>query len=122
KRLCADVCAHEMAHQWFGDLVTMNWWDDIWLNEAFATWITPKIVDHWQPGWNTKLDQLFATFGAMGADSLVSARHIRQQIESEPDIDNAFDAITYNKGAAVLGMFESGLGPEVFRKAIHSYL
>src|SRR5437016_5535899 len=107
KRFCADVCAHEMAHQWFGDLVTMAWWDDIWLNEAFATWITPKIVDGWKPEWRSSLDQLQGTFYAAGADSLVNARRIRQPIESAPDIDNAFDGITYNKGAAVLGMFES---------------
>jgi len=122
KRGCADVCTHEMAHQWFGDLVTMAWWDDIWLNEAFATWITPKIVDSWKPEWRTSLDQLGGTFGAAGVDSLVNARCIRQPIKSPPDIDNAFDGITYNKGAAVLGMFESSIGQETFRKAIRAYL
>lgn len=122
KRSCANVCAHEMAHQWFGDLVTMAWWDDIWLNESFATWISPKMVDGWKPEWRAGLDQLEATFGAMTADSLASARSIHQPIESEPDIDTAFDDITYNKGAAVLAMFESASGQEPFRKAIRAYL
>src|SRR5213079_3018742 len=118
KQVIFAVVAHEMAHQWFGDLVTMAWWDDIWLNEAFATWITPKIVDGWKPEWRSGLDQLQGTFYAAGADSLVSARCIRQPIKSAPDIDNAFDGITYDKGAAVLGMFESSIGGETFRKAI----
>ena len=122
RRNCANVCTHEMAHQWFGDLVTMTWWDDIWLNEAFATWISPKIVDSWKPEWRMGLDQLMATFGAVNADSLTTARCIRQQIETEADIDNAFDGITYEKGAAVLGMFESDVGQETFRKAIRAYL
>src|SRR5262249_19112395 len=122
KRGCAGVCTHEMAHQWFGDLVTMAWWDDIWLNESFATWITPKIVDNWKPDWRTGLDQLMSTFGSGGADSLVSARRIRQPIETAADIDNAFDGITYGKGAAVLAMFESSLGEETFRKSIQTYL
>jgi alanyl aminopeptidase len=100
----------------------MSWWDDIWLNESFATWISPKIVDSWQPEWRTGLDQLLSTFRAVSADSLVTARTIRQPIESPEDIDNAFDGITYSKGAAVLKMFESGLGPDAFRKAIRSYL
>jgi len=122
KRGCADVCTHEMAHQWFGDLVTMAWWDDIWLNEAFATWITPKIVDAWKPEWRANLDQSLATIGAANADSLVNARRIRQPIQTQVDIDNAFDGITYSKGAAVLGMFESWIGKETFRKGIQAYL
>ena len=122
QRDCANVCGHEMAHQWFGDLVTMAWWDDLWLNESFATWITPKIVDRWHPEWQTSLDQLQATFAAAGADNLASARCIRQPIKAASDIDNAFDAITYNKGAAVLGMFEWAMGPDAFRQAIKAYL
>jgi alanyl aminopeptidase len=122
KRFGADFWTHAMAHQWFGDLVTMAWWDDIWLNEAFATWISAKIVDGWKPEWRYNLDQLQSTFQAAGADSLVTARCIRQPVKSPPDIDNAFDEITYDKGAAVLGMFESSIGEETFRKAIRSYL
>ena len=122
QRFCADVCTHEMSHQWFGDLVTMAWWDDLWLNEAFATWITPGIVDSWKPDWRSTLNQLRGTFGAASADSLASARSIRQPIQTASDIDNAFDDITYNKGAAVLGMFESSIGRETFRKAIREHL
>jgi cytosol alanyl aminopeptidase len=122
KRECADTCAHEMSHQWFGDLVTMAWWDDLWLNEAFATWITPKMLRDWQPEWRVDLDQVLAAGTAALADSLVNTRSIRQPIEAEEDIDNAFDDITYNKGAAVLNMFESWTGQGTFRQAIRSYL
>src|SRR5207249_6625007 len=122
RKTIASILAHEMAHQWFGDLVTMAWWDDIWLNEAFATWITPKIIDAWKPDWRAQLDQSLATIGAADADSLVNARSIRQPIRAPADIGNAFDGITYGKGAAVLGMFESWIGPEIFRKGIQDYL
>jgi alanyl aminopeptidase len=100
----------------------MAWWDDLWLNESFATWISPKMVDSWQPDWRTSLDQLESSFASASADSLVNARRIRQPIETETDIDNAFDDITYGKGAAVLGMFESWVGNETFRNAIRAYL
>jgi cytosol alanyl aminopeptidase len=122
KRECADTCAHEMSHQWFGDLVTMAWWDDLWLNEAFATWITPKIVNAWKPEWQLDLDRVLAAGAAVLSDSLVNTRSIRQAIQAEEDIDNAFDDITYDKGAAVLTMFESWTSPETFRKAIRDYL
>jgi alanyl aminopeptidase len=118
----ASVAAHELAHQWFGDLVTMAWWDDTWLNEAFATWTSSKILASWKPEWNTRLTDLDAKFGAMGNDSLVSARQIRQPIESKNDIENAFDGITYQKGAAVIRMFESWMGETEFQKGIHAYL
>ena len=122
KRECAGTCAHEMSHQWFGDLVTMAWWDDLWLNEAFATWITPKMLSTWQPGWRADLDEVIAAGSAAVADSLVNTRSIRQPIETEEDIDNAFDDITYDKGAAVLHMFEAWTGQETFRTAVRSYL
>jgi alanyl aminopeptidase len=122
ERGVASICAHEMAHEWFGDLVTMAWWDDLWLNEAFASWMDPKIVNSWKPEWRLDLDQAQAMGDAASADSLVSSRRIRQPIESAPDIENAFDAITYTKGAAVLGMFESWVGREKFQKGVHAYL
>ena len=122
ERGVASICAHEMAHEWFGDLVTMSWWDDLWLNEAFASWMDPKIVNAWKPEWRLELDQAQAMSYAASADSLVNSRRIRQSIESAPDIENAFDAITYTKGAAVLGMFESWVGPEKFQKGVHAYL
>ncbi|MBV9746935.1 MAG: ERAP1-like C-terminal domain-containing protein, partial [Acidobacteriia bacterium] len=122
QRNYASVAAHELAHQWFGDLVTTAWWNDSWLNEAFATWMEQKILADWKPEWKTSLDDVQSLLGAERGDSLVSARKIRQEITSKGDIDNAFDTITYNKGAAVIGMFESWVGPREFQNGIHSYL
>ncbi len=111
-----------MAHQWFGDLVTTAWWNDIWLNEGFATWMETKIVNEWKPEWHANIDAVDDRIEAMGLDSLVSARKIRQPILSQSDIANAFDNITYMKGAAVLRMFENYIGPDVFRRGVHAYL
>ena len=122
RRGCASVVAHEMAHQWFGDLVTTAWWDDIWLNEAFATWTADKMMEKWKPEWHADVDRVEERLYAMGLDSLVSARRIRQPIESEGDIANAFDGITYQKGAAVIRMFEQYAGPERFRRGVQLYL
>ncbi|HEV3201564.1 MAG TPA: M1 family metallopeptidase, partial [Bryobacteraceae bacterium] len=101
QRSSAIVTAHEMAHQWFGDLVTTAWWDDIWLNEAFATWMEGKIVAEWKPEWHVDTSEINDRLGAMATDSLVTTRKIRQPIASDDDIANAFDDITYQKGAAV---------------------
>jgi alanyl aminopeptidase len=122
QRRYASIAAHELAHQWFGDLVTMKWWDDIWLNEAFASWMGQKITDRFRPDWNTKVANMTSKSRAMGQDSLVSARRIRQPIETKDDIANAFDGITYQKGAAVIEMFERWVGEEKFRKGVHRYL
>lgn len=122
QRECASVEAHEMAHQWTGDLVTTAWWNDIWLNEAFATWMEQKIIAEWKPEWHTRVEDVNSKLEAEAVDSLVSARKIRQEIKTKDDISNAFDTITYQKGAAVIGMFESWVGPEEFRKGVHSYL
>jgi cytosol alanyl aminopeptidase len=122
QREYASVAAHELAHQWFGDLVTMEWWNDIWLNEAFATWMEQKIVAEWKPEWRTRVEDVHSKLEAEDNDSLVSARKIRQEINSKDDISNAFDSITYNKGAAVIGMFENWTGSEEFRKGVHAYL
>jgi alanyl aminopeptidase len=122
KRNHASVAAHELAHMWFGDLVTTAWWNDIWLNEAFATWMAPKIIARLQPEWGTEISTAQSLLGAMGQDNLVSARKIRQPIESDNDIANAFDGITYNKGAAVIRMFESWVGPDKFRQGVEAYL
>jgi cytosol alanyl aminopeptidase len=118
----ASVTAHELAHQWFGDLVTMPWWDDIWLNEAFATWMQAHIVQSLWPALRADLRSLEGIHGAMGTDALISARQIRQEIRDDHDIFNAFDAITYQKGSGVIGMFERSIGPEAFRKGISAYL
>ncbi|EKE71088.1 M1 family metallopeptidase [Gallaecimonas xiamenensis] len=122
KRSYASVHAHELAHQWFGDLVTMPWWTDIWLNEAFATWAGNKAAAKWGPDWGYDLGIAQGGQRAMGADSLVNMREIRQPILHNADISNAFDGITYQKGGAVLQMFEHFVGPEVFQKGVHQYL
>ena len=100
----------------------MAWWDDVWLNEAFATWMGTKIVGRWKPDWGTRAARVGTRSLAMDVDSLVTARRIRQPIESNDDIENAFDGITYQKGGAVLDMFEAWVGEETFRKGVHEYL
>jgi alanyl aminopeptidase len=122
RRAYASVMAHELAHQWTGDLVTMAWWDDTWLNEAFATWMAAKATQTWDPTLHQDIALLRGVQGAMGADSLVSARAIRQPIASTHDIENAFDSITYQKGAGVIGMFEHWVGPEAWQKGVRAYL
>ena len=122
QREWASVCAHEMAHQWFGDLVTTAWWDDIWLNEGFASWMANKIMMDYHPEWQMNIGELNGYQGAMGNDALVSARQVRQPIQSNDDIANAFDSITYEKGSALLNMFESYMGPDKFRDGIRRYL
>ncbi len=116
------TATHEYAHQWFGDLVTPVFWDDIWLNESFASWMEGKILDTWKPEWTHGASFVEARARALGSDTLVSARKIRQPIESKDDIFNAFDSITYQKGEAVLAMFEAYVGADKFRKGIQAYL
>jgi alanyl aminopeptidase len=122
RRMYPGVAAHELAHQWFGDLVTLAWWDDTWLNEAFATWTSSKILAEWKPEWHSRLADLGGKFGAMGEDSLVAARKIRQPIVTKDDISNAFDGITYQKGANVIRMFESWVGEQKFQAGVTAYL
>jgi len=122
KRAFGGVMAHELAHQWFGDLVTMPWWDDVWLNEAFATWMGTRTMQTWKPETNAEVYLLDRVHDAMGVDALVKARAIRQPIESDHDIFNAFDSITYQKGSAVLAMFERYVGRENFQKGIRTYV
>ena len=122
KRRYAVVHAHEMAHQWFGDLVTPAWWNDIWLNEAFATWMEHKVTDAWDPKGEYSRDGLRDAIGAMAEDSHYSSRRITQPIEGMGDINNAFDGITYEKGNGVIAMFEHYYGVENFRKGVQNYL
>lgn len=122
RRAFLGTAAHELAHQWFGDLVTMSWWDDIWLNEGFATWLGNKIVARFDPSLNMELGEIDIRMGALSADSVVSARKVRQPIDKLDDIYNAFDGITYVKGAAVLNTFEAYVGPEVFQQGVRAYL
>jgi alanyl aminopeptidase len=116
------LAGHEIAHQWFGDLVTMAWWDDAWLNEAFATWMSSKVVASLDPAAHAELDDVQQLGWALGQDEVPSARMIRQPIASEDDIYNAFDGITYIKGAAVIGMFERWVGPAKFQAGVRAYL
>jgi len=118
----ASVIAHEMAHQWFGDLVTMKWWNDIWLNEGFATWMESKPVAAWKPEWQISQDDVLGSNAALNTDSTVNTRPIRQQAETRNEINSLFDGIAYGKTAAVLRMIEGYIGPEVFRKGVNSYL
>ena len=119
----AGFIGHEVAHQWFGDLVTMAWWDDIWLNEGFATWMEErKITPRFGPEFGSELDAIARTAGVMGEDGLLSTRKVRQEVLSPDDIENVFDGITYSKGSAVLGMFEGWMGAAAFQKGVRLYL
>ncbi|MCC7154942.1 MAG: M1 family metallopeptidase [Bryobacterales bacterium] len=117
-----SVASHELAHQWFGDLVTMAWWDDLWLNEGFATWMGDTTTAKLKPEW--KIEGGFAASRnyALSEDSLLTARRVRQPIDSKNDIVNAFDSITYQKGGAVLRMMEAWLGQDKFRQGVRNYL
>ena len=117
-----NVEAHELAHQWTGDTVTLHWWNDIWLNEAFATWMQQKVAEELHPDYRTDLDRITAGQMAMANDSLISARMIRQPITGNGDIDTAFDGITYLKGAMVIGMFEHFVGPQVYQRGMQAYI
>jgi len=122
RRGMIGLMTHELAHQWFGDLVTMKWWDDLWLNEGFATWTTFKIVDQYKPELGFKADAAASATYIMDQDGLATARAIRQPVTSIGQAMEAFDGITYQKGAAVLRMLERHVGEDVFRKGVHAYL
>lgn len=118
----AAVHAHELAHQWFGNLVTMPWWDDLWLNEAFATWLGNRAANAWDDKY--EFDRQLVRFGhsAMAQDALVSARQVREPVENNDVIVNAFDGITYRKGGAVLQMLERFIGVDNFRKGVQLHM
>ena len=122
RRGVLTVHAHELAHQWFGNLVTPEWWNDIWLNEAFATWMSYKTMDKVYPGQGFDRASQRRGLAAMGEDSLMNARQIRNPIERNADIKDAFDGITYSKGSGVLSMFESYLGEAAFREGIRLHM
>jgi alanyl aminopeptidase len=122
-RLWAQVViAHELAHMWFGNLVTMRWWDDLWLNEAFATWMEMACVAAVDPPLDADLEAVGEGLRVMDHDALSEARAIRQPIVDGGDVLNAFDGITYSKGAAVVRMTESWLGAQAFRDGVRQYL
>ncbi len=123
RKRVALVVAHEMAHQWFGDLVTMQWWDDVWLNEGFATWMESKSAAAWKPEWHLERDNVMELGGALSADSVQATRPIHaQNVETPQQIEQLFDAIAYEKTASVLRMVESYVGPEIFREGVNAYL
>ncbi|HUQ86895.1 MAG TPA: M1 family aminopeptidase [Vicinamibacterales bacterium] len=118
----ASVISHELAHQWFGDLVTMKWWDDIWLNEGFATWAANKPLAAWKPDWRLDVNAATETQIALGLDALQTTRAIRTEVSTPAEINEVFDPIAYEKTAGVLGMIEAYVGPEPFRRGVSSYL
>ena len=122
RRAYASVNAHELAHQWFGDLVTPVWWEDIWLNEAFATWMGNKAVTTWAPDYKFGAQTLKGALGVMGTDSLASTRKVREPLLHTENVMDQFDGITYRKGGGVLAMFESYLGEENFQKGVRLHM
>ncbi len=118
----ADVVAHELAHMWFGDLVTMTWWNGIWLNEAFATFMELLAVDAWKPEWKRWVTFGVSRAAAMTVDGLESTRPIEFEVRAPRDCEAMFDLLTYEKGASVLRMLEQHLGPEGFREGVRLYL
>ncbi len=123
RQFIVDVMAHEIAHMWFGDLVTMEWWDDLWLNESFASWIGTKAVAELYPEWNMWTQFLYLdTAGGLTLDGLRSSHPIEVPVHNPAEIREIFDAISYNKGASVLRMLENFLGAEVFRQGLRGYM
>ncbi len=126
------VIAHEMAHQWFGDLVTMAWWDNLWLNEGFASWMGSKCTDRFNPEWNEWLRRRvprnptrrigFSNDTAMASDARSTTHPVQQPVATEAEAGSAFDEITYQKGQAIIRMLESYLGEEAFRDGIRKYM
>ncbi|WP_260706352.1 M1 family metallopeptidase [Edaphobacter flagellatus] len=122
KKRVAIVVAHEMAHQWFGDMVTMQWWDNLWLNEGFASWMESKPVAKWKPEWAFPEDDARDLDATLNLDSQPTTRTIRATAETPDEINEMFDGIAYGKAGAVLGMVENYLGEEAFRQGVHNYL
>ena len=122
RKLVAVDVAHEMAHQWFGDLVTMQWWDNLWLNEGFATWMEYKAVDEWQPTWGMREDAALENNGTLNLDAAPQTRPIRSKADTPAEINEQFDGIAYGKAGAVIGMVEHYVGDAAFQKGLHAYM
>ncbi|MCT2557676.1 M1 family metallopeptidase [Tsuneonella sp. YG55] len=122
KKLFGMVVAHELAHQWFGDLVTPRWWDDIWLNESFANWMGYEIGGRWRPDLKIGEGALAEGFEAMSTDELAAGRPIHQPIATNDQVDSAFDTITYGKGGHVVAMVAGFVGPDAFRQGVRAYM
>src|SRR5438128_309338 len=122
RKRAAEVIAHELAHMWYGDLVTMAWWDDLWLNEAFATWMAYRVVADWRPEWRMWQGFEHERAGALGMDALANTHPIYARVRSVAEATENFDAITYEKGAAVVRMIEHYLGADAFRDGVRIYM
>ncbi len=116
------VAGHEIAHQWFGDLVTMQWWDDLWLNEGFASWMESKATAHFNPSWEVELDRVGGREQAMGLDAYATTHPVIQHVDTVEQTSQAFDSITYQKGEAVITMLEGFAGEDVWRSGLRSYM
>jgi aminopeptidase N/puromycin-sensitive aminopeptidase len=122
RKAVAETVAHEMAHQWFGDLVTPAWWDNLWLNEGFATWMESKAAAKWQGKWGFEADTAVELNRTLDEDAGRTTRPIRQRAETPAEINELFDDIAYGKAGAVIGMVENWVGEETFRKGVQAYL
>jgi len=118
----ALVVTHEMAHQWFGDMVTMQWWDNVWLNEGFASWMENKPIEAWKPEWKFTQSVAADNQGTLNLDAQHTTRTIRAKAETPSEINEMFDGISYGKAGAVLLMVENYVGEETFRQGVHNYL
>jgi len=116
------TAAHEMAHQWFGDLVTMRWWDDLWLNEGFASWMESRMTARLHPEWNTSLEAVNSRDGAMRRDALATTHPVVQHVATVEQASQAFDTITYQKGEAVIRMLEAYVGEDAWRRGVRAYM
>jgi aminopeptidase N len=122
KQRIFEVAAHEIAHQWFGNLVTMAWWDDLWLNEGFASWMATKATHTLHPEWEVDISQVGGRESAMGLDSVSTTHPVVQRLTTVEQISQAFDAITYQKGEAVITMLEDYVGEDAWRKGVQDYI
>lgn len=122
RRRLANVIAHEAAHMWFGNLVTMAWWDDLWLNESFADWMASRITAKLHPEFRSEIGESRAVKGAMNSDTLPSITAIRRPVTAASDLSKLVDELTYNKGKGVLTMVENWIGPDSFRAALQTYM
>jgi aminopeptidase N len=122
RKTIVSILSHEMAHMWFGDLVTMQWWDDLWLNEGFATWMASRPAASMKTDWHMDVSEALENQTALGLDSLKSTHPIHVSVNTPSEIESVFDPISYEKGASVLRMVESYVGEEAFRKGVNAYL